>query len=109
MRSWVARGCTVVLLAASATWVGAGQLARGASTDCDWPMYQHDPSRTGAAGCGDIGPDNAATLAPRWFAPTKGAVTASPIVVGDTVYVGDNTGVFYAIDAATGAVRWQYH
>ncbi|TML65111.1 MAG: hypothetical protein E6G17_01285 [Actinobacteria bacterium] len=111
MRARVARGSFVVLLAASVTWVGAGQFARGASSSCDWPMYQHDTSRTGAAaaGCDAIGPQNAATLAPRWFAPTKGGVTASPIVVGDTVFVGDNAGIFYAITATTGTVAWQFN
>src|SRR5438552_1685355 len=109
MRVRVARGSFVALLAASVAWVGAGQFARGASTSCDWPMYQHDTSRTGAAGaCDAIGPLNVAALAPRWFAPTKGGVTASPIVVGDTVFVGDNAGIFYAIDATSGTVKWQY-
>src|SRR5438445_13758186 len=114
MRAWVVRGSVVVVLAASVAWVDAGQFARGAPTACDWPMYQHDTARTGAAGCTDIGPSNAATLAPRWFAPTKGGVTASPIavsdtVVSDTVFVGDNAGIFYAITATTGTVAWQFN
>src|SRR5206468_4595271 len=110
MRARVARGSFVALLAASTAWVGAGQFARGSSTSCDWPMYQHDTSRTGAAaaGCDAIGPLNVATLAPRWFAPTKGGVTASPVVVGDRVFVGDNAGIFYGITATTGTVAWQF-
>jgi polyvinyl alcohol dehydrogenase (cytochrome) len=43
-----------------------------------------------------------------WFFPTGDAVTATPTVVGDTVYVGSWDGNFYALDLETGAIRWKY-
>ena len=95
-------------MAASAAGVGA---ARALDTPpcggADWTMYQHDVARTGAA-CpgGAITTADASTLTYRWFARTGGAVTASPTVVGDTVYVGDGAGSFYAFDAGTGQQRW---
>lgn len=36
-----------------------------------------------------------------------GAVTANPILVGDTVYVQDSSSSVYALDARTGALRWK--
>jgi outer membrane protein assembly factor BamB len=71
-------------------------------------MYQHDASHTGAAdSCTTIRTTNVASLAPRWFVNThQVAVTATPIVVGNTVYVGDASGTFRSINATTGAVNW---
>jgi len=34
--------------------------------------------------------------------------SAAPIVVGDTVFIGNENGFFYALDAATGTLKWQY-
>jgi outer membrane protein assembly factor BamB len=43
-----------------------------------------------------------------WRIPT-GGVSSSPTVMGSTVFVSCNDDHVYAIDAATGAVRWRYH
>lgn len=43
-----------------------------------------------------------------WRVQTGGPVRSSPVVVGNTVYVGSTDGRVYALDAASGAVRWQY-
>ncbi|MBI2706563.1 MAG: PQQ-binding-like beta-propeller repeat protein [Actinobacteria bacterium] len=82
---------------------GATQPAR----PCDWPMWGVDPSRTFAYPC----PTNLSTttvkdLTERWFFNTYDVVTATPAVVDGTLYVGDWSGKFYALDAATGAQRW---
>ena len=39
---------------------------------------------------------------------TKGAVTASPVLVNGTLFVGSTDHVFYAIDPANGRIRWRY-
>ena len=46
----------------------------------------------------------------RWRRATTGAVEASAIVTADgtRVYVGNLAGVFYCLNAANGAVIWQY-
>jgi outer membrane protein assembly factor BamB/pimeloyl-ACP methyl ester carboxylesterase len=45
-----------------------------------------------------------------WSRPLEGAVTASPVIgMGGTVYIGDETGVFYAVDGATGTVLRSVH
>jgi outer membrane protein assembly factor BamB len=38
---------------------------------------------------------------------TEGIISA-PAVAGDTLYVGDTLGKMYAVDAITGAERWQF-
>ena len=72
-----------------------------------WPMYQGVPSHAANA-CSNLTPANVATLRPAWFVSTPGAVTASPTVTNRTVFVGDATGVFYAIDQATGTKNWTF-
>ncbi|MDP8957782.1 MAG: PQQ-binding-like beta-propeller repeat protein, partial [Actinomycetota bacterium] len=44
---------------------------------------------------------------PRPFS-TGAAVVSSPLVVDNVVYVGSSNGIFYALDAATGAQIWQF-
>jgi outer membrane protein assembly factor BamB len=70
-------------------------------------MYQHDASHT-ASGCSQLSPSSAPTLHPAWFNPTNGAVTAEPTVAAGTVFAGDSTGVFHALDQTTGASRWTF-
>ena len=43
----------------------------------------------------------------RWVLPTTGTVVATPAVVGRDLYVPDNAGSLYRIDALTGSVIWQ--
>jgi outer membrane protein assembly factor BamB len=70
-------------------------------------MYQGDPARSADA-CSAITTTNVTSTIPSWFFPTAGDVTATPAVVGGTVYVGDSTGAFYAINQATGAQEWEF-
>jgi len=42
-----------------------------------------------------------------WHAPTYSAGHQSPTVVGDSVFVVNQNGVAYAVDRATGEVRWE--
>jgi outer membrane protein assembly factor BamB len=60
-------------------------------------------------GCSSITTANAATLVPAWFFHSKDSITASVAVSHGTVYVGSWDGTFYAINAATGALRWSFH
>jgi polyvinyl alcohol dehydrogenase (cytochrome) len=70
-------------------------------------MYGGAPSRDFASRCA-ASPTvtTAATLGARWFVHMPDVVTASPTVVDGTAYVGDWSGNFVALDAATGARRW---
>ena len=44
----------------------------------------------------------------KWKFQTGGEVISSPAVVGGVVYVGSNDGRLYAIDEATGALKWKF-
>src|SRR5262249_14342704 len=55
-----------------------------------------------------IGAGNVATLLPAWSFATGDAVSASPAVVAGVVYIGSWDGYFYALDAATGALKWKF-
>jgi polyvinyl alcohol dehydrogenase (cytochrome) len=72
-------------------------------------MWGHGPTRTFAYPCPTaISPASAAKLKLRWFFRAGDVVTATPAVVGDSVYVGDWQGTFYALRRANGTVRWKY-
>ena len=55
-----------------------------------------------------ISTSNVATLAPKWVAATGGDVSARAAVVDGVVYFPDWGGNVWALDAATGAVRWRH-
>jgi len=81
----------------------------------DWPTFRHDNARTGSQPIASSlsNPEEVGKLSVRWAFPGASAAkvdrfTAAPIVVGDTVFIGNQNGVFYALDAATGALKWQY-
>jgi len=71
-------------------------------------MYQHDPSHHASPDCSAINPLTVGTLHPAWFFNTSQPVTATPTVSGGQVYVGDDSGNFYDIDAATGKAKWTF-
>jgi outer membrane protein assembly factor BamB len=43
-----------------------------------------------------------------WHVTTLRGFSSSPTLVGDTLYIGDNAGEFFALDPATGKARWTY-
>ena len=79
--------------------------------ECDWPMWGQSPERRFAlpTRCAtDLSPDTVGDLVEAWFFNTDDVVTATPAVVGDSVYVGDWTGRFYALDRDDGSLRWSF-
>ncbi|UKD13394.1 PQQ-binding-like beta-propeller repeat protein [Burkholderia aenigmatica] len=73
----------------------------------DWPMAGQNLRNTrSAAGERAIGLNNVAKLAPRWSVETDGNVSATPTVVAGVVYIPDFGGSLWAVDAATGQVKW---
>ncbi|MGD0311775.1 MAG: PQQ-binding-like beta-propeller repeat protein [Acidimicrobiales bacterium] len=73
----------------------------------DWPTYGHDAQHT-FHGLTTLTKASVKHLKVAWFFPTGDAVTATPTVVGGTVYVGSWDGNFYALDLETGAVLWKF-
>ena len=44
----------------------------------------------------------------KWQFRSKGPIVSSPIVSGDSVFIGSNDHNFYALDLTTGNVKWKY-
>ncbi|MDE0613091.1 MAG: PQQ-binding-like beta-propeller repeat protein [bacterium] len=76
---------------------------------CDWPMWGHGIDRTFSYPCDSgISPDTAASLRRIWYFNTSDVVTAAPVVVDGTLYVGDWAGRFYALNADDGTELWHF-
>jgi len=72
----------------------------------DWPMFGHDPQHTGVAG-EIVEPP----LEVVWKFKMNSSVSSyrsSPVISGDTIYMGSGDGYIYALDAATGTEKWEY-
>ncbi len=82
----------------------------------DWPAFRHDRLRTaGQMSRSPLSdPARVPTLAVRWQFPAPPAPAlgdgfrASPVVRKERVFIGHGSGRFYALDANTGALLWQY-
>ena len=81
---------------------GRGASAQNAAGDAT-AMFRAGPAHTGVY---DRAVSGRALLGLQWRFMTDGDVVGSPAVAGDVVYVGSGDGHMYALDRATGAVRW---
>jgi len=92
-------------------WAGLAAAPAQAQGTADWPAYLLDTGHSSFnAAATSIGTGNVANLQPvwRWFEPGTGnrQLNASPTVVNGVVYIGSETGTFYAISEATQTVLW---
>ena len=82
----------------------------------DWPVYAYDATRSGKNPSETaIGRTNVSSLKPRWSFATSGPIVAQPVLAAniavggayvDLLYVADESGTVYALNAATGAPVW---
>lgn len=103
--------------AAAGASVSAGD-SRGAgaklnSANLDWPQFLHDPQHDSVSNATAFTPANAASAAKvwHWQPPTVSGrpapvLDATPIVVAGVVYIGAQSGGFYALNESTGAMLW---
>lgn len=103
------RAKTAIIIASALVSLGvAGCASR------DWPTYRFNDFREGnqRAVTPLSDPSRVPTLAVRWQFPATGrepgSYYGSPIVVKDRVFVGSTSGRFYALNAATGNLLWQF-
>src|SRR5262245_31733570 len=83
----------------------------------EWYTYRYNNRRTGVQPFASPLSDPRVVGEPgrlkvKWGHPRDdagvGTFRASPIVVDDTVFIGNTNGYFYALDAAFGTLKWQY-
>jgi polyvinyl alcohol dehydrogenase (cytochrome) len=78
-------------------------LARGS-----WLLYGHDLANSRNAGRGGPSASDVRRLAGAWsFRSSDGGFTGTPIIAGSTLIVASAGGSVFAIDAATGRLRWK--
>jgi outer membrane protein assembly factor BamB len=65
-----------------------------------WTQFRMGPANNAVLG-GD--------LETTWKIETGGQISASPTLIDETLYVGNNNGTLYAIGAASGQVLWTAH
>ena len=92
-----------------------GGVAQATSSQ-DWPSYLLDRTHSSASGSSSVTVANAGTLTKAWsFVAAQPTMSgqpqrtfyASPTVAGNLVFIGSNTGVFYALSLSTGKVVWE--
>src|SRR6266567_8216389 len=108
----VALGLAGVVLAPAAGAARTAGPAR-AAPNLDWPQYLHGPQHSSVSNATAFTTSNAGSVTQVWHwqppvisgrpAP---ALDASPTVVAGVVYIGAESGGFYALNETTGAVRW---
>lgn len=117
MRTFRMRNLTFLLIITSLSVLTLGQAQKsGKPTSVDWPTFLFNSAHSSATSSNAITSANAGTLIEAWHwqagQPTiKGQPVpsqwASPIVSNGTIYIGSDTGVFYALNLTTGQVIWQ--
>ncbi|WP_279582970.1 outer membrane protein assembly factor BamB family protein [Fodinicola feengrottensis] len=76
----------------------------GEPTWAPWPSALHDARHSGAST--SDGPQSGKF---RWQRQLETSITPGPVIGADgTIYVASNTGIFHALDPATGNDRWTY-
>jgi polyvinyl alcohol dehydrogenase (cytochrome) len=74
----------------------------------DWTMWGKDFNNShNQTAERKISAATAGQLKPKWVAELKGDISATPTVADGTVYIPDWGGYLSALDAKTGAVKWQ--
>src|SRR5881628_2825085 len=97
-----------VLTVALVLWA----LSAGAQQGKEWPIYGADYANTRYSALDQINTKNVRRLRVAWIRSlgTIESQEATPIVVGDTMYVSTSTGPRYvfALSARDGTVKWKY-
>ena len=84
-----------------------------AAPNLDWPQYLHGPQHSSVSNATAFTTSNSgsATQVWHWQPPTISGrpaplLDASPVVVAGAVYIGAQSGGFYALNESTGKVIW---
>jgi outer membrane protein assembly factor BamB len=87
--------------------------AESVQSALDWHQFLHGPQHSSLSLATAFTPSNAGSVKQVWHwqppvvaGKPAPALEASPTVVGGRVFIGAESGVFYALNEATGAVAW---
>lgn len=102
-KTWAVIGIVAMLVLA------AGCSSNQAGNDADdngtvYGQYRSDLYNTGvvqAAGLPELAGE-------KWQVDLQGKTNSSPVLAGDTLYIGDEAGVFHALNAADGTTKWTF-
>src|SRR6266436_2519033 len=111
----------IILIVAAVTLVFAAALYFGASptsaqrehANHDWPNHGNDLANTRFQNLDQINPNNVHKLQVAWVFHTgvldpMAALQASPIKVGDRLFITDGHDNVFALNAATGKLLWKF-
>jgi len=109
----VAFGLAGVVLSAPGAAAGPAPATAASGAGLDWRQYLHDPQHSSVSLATAFTASNAASAHQvwRWQPPVitgkpSPRLEASPTVAAGRVYIGAESGGFYALSEATGAVVW---
>ena len=72
----------------------------------DWPLPQGNYASTRATTSSTINSGNVNNLGLAWSVPLDGSTSTNPIIMGNTVFLQDNSYNIWSIDFGTGKVNW---
>jgi len=116
-------GCGLLLASCDSDHGPAGaQAAADPSRRVEWPVYGGDPGAQRYSPLDDITPGNVAQLRPAWEWQTgeaamsdtggrtiePGPFEATPLMLGDTLYLSTSFHRVVALDASTGRQLWEF-
>jgi alcohol dehydrogenase (cytochrome c) len=100
-----------ILLVVALVLAGCGGDEDQSPTEIGWVGWGNDPQNSHFAYLHDIDAENVKDLKVAWTRPggqEQSAWETFPIVVGGTMYYDTGLDQVFAVDAATGKVRWTY-
>jgi glucose dehydrogenase len=105
----IATALAVAAPAGAATGGGGGIPPEVARARKAWPTPDHDYANTRSTTTSRIRRKNVRDLEVAWDASPEGmgSLTTSPLIIGRTVYLADASGTVFALDRATGDLRWK--
>jgi alcohol dehydrogenase (cytochrome c) len=111
LRRALATAAALALLVLAGCGGGKGGTGPEPSRDVDWPSWGNVPENTHFAELDQVDTGNVDELKVAWTRPGgqgQSAWETFPIVVGRTMYYDTGLDQVFAVDAATGKVRWTY-
>ena len=102
--------CIVLLLGLLVTPLAMAQQSDGATHD-NWPSYGGTQKAWRYSALDQINTQNVRSLAPAWLFQTgeySDALQSTPLIVDGTLYLSTNHAQVFALDAATGDLKWHF-